>query len=174
MVETVQTIHEVEDAIKGVLDDKFGENVPTIALYDDYTARDDNDLPVPALLISIDVGDFDESENTGEGTDPVRLDITIHCVMSSQSERHHSEVREFSRRVGSTIRGKRFGLASKTPTDISFGASEFFKSGKNGFDTWHCTWSQVFYFGESVWEELIQAPKVMVSWSPDVGEGNED
>lgn len=117
-----------------------------------YDPLEDLSELAPACLLNIE--EFSKIVDQGDGRFPIRVRISIHCVLGAEVENLQLELREFASSVSQFIyeEGIWFELSScSDPMQIEAFPGNFRKGSNKAFDSWVVTWEQEFYLGESKW-----------------------
>lgn len=143
----MNSLKEIHDGFVAAAGEHFGDVLRTV---DAYAPEHLESVRTPALLLELE--DWDEGDDIGDGRSPLRCRFTAHCLLSFQTPNASLEVREFGARVQQLVRYNRWGLGddADVPAQVS-GAPGLFRPGKAGYESWCVSWEQVVYLGASAW-----------------------
>lgn len=160
---SMQALH---DGVVDALRDHFGNRIRQYGAYepwDDVADQPEDDIKTPALLFAVDGISPDDDGIFSPGRVGIRCELTVHAVLSIQTENLQAKLPELAAAVIALVRrtesapgvpplnGNRWGLgeAADTPESVSARPDEF-RPGLNGRDSWVVTWEQVIYLPESL------------------------
>lgn len=162
---TVTTMDALHDSILESLRARFSDRVAQYGAYEPWDEADgdaDKQIITPALLLEIedfDIPDLDDPDPLGRLV--VSASISIHCVLSVQTERLQQTLPQFAAAVAAVVvpplsgdqyqRGNLWGLggAVEIPEDVQAQPAGF-TPGLNGRDSWVVRWTQTVYLDEEV------------------------
>lgn len=167
------TIEAIHDAILAAVQHHWADQdnqLQTVAEYDPFDAKPVNS---PAVLLSVDSMNRNAANDDGTERIAVTLDLALVCVLSTQTPRVQTQIRQFATDIITLIEqsgGKRWGLGAVggAPDNIS-AQPAMYSPDKSGFESWAVTWSQIFFIYSEQSEPMPLPTRVFVGVLPDVG-----
>jgi hypothetical protein len=170
------TLTEFHLAIENAIDAHFGDNVNTIAWYQQGETPAGQPLPIITPAVILEIESAEEGDDIGDDRAPLLCHFTAYCILGQQTEALQIQVREFAAQLFKKVRKNKWGLAHNVsfPGMVTLGPGKFDPE-KNGFDSWYVSWDQTLYLGDSIWDSTgIMPTEILWSELPLIGTGNED
>lgn len=135
-------IAALHDGILAALNAQFSGRVETI---ETYRPTEIGSINTPALLLEME--EAFKPPKIGNAKKPLQCRMTIHCLLSFQTENVFVAVREFASEVYQLVDTNTWGLGedARMPEQIELGPG-MYKPGQSGFESWYVTWEQVIFF----------------------------
>ena len=167
----LDNLRQLHDAIIADLTERYADRVYTIAAYDPFPEKNGAErLPITTPALLLDVESIDEGEEDGTDRQPLRLTITLHCILSFRTSDTQLELREFAADVAARVRHNRWGLnaAVDHPQAINAQPGEFVPE-QAGYDSWRVTWEQQVYVGVNIWAGGQLPEEIYLGIAPKIG-----
>lgn len=160
---TMTNFTALHDAMEG----HFRKNMPYLATVDAYREETPSDkIATPAILVGVE--EMTQGKKVTGGRLAMDCTFSAYCLLSGQTERAETAIRNMAAMVAMNIDGQHFGLgeAIGRPSNVSC-VPGLFQSPQPGLECWIVSWEQTVHLGE-VW-----SPPDIVNDSPaGTGQGN--
>ncbi len=162
------SVRQWHEAILAALRTEFKNQKVTVAAY----APTASTLQTPALLLEMEDGTL--GNDTGDGRTALSCRLTLHALLSLQTDDVDLAIRDFATAVLLFTRYQQWGLKNvSAPAQLAMGQGHF-QTGDLGYESWYVTWEQTIYLGESRWhtDGLYRGP-IRLGLDPQTGKGHE-
>lgn len=158
---TMTNFTALHDAMEGHFKSQI-KALRTVDAYRDETPSDK--IQTPALLLGVE--EMGQGKRVTGGRLAMDCTFSAYCLLSGQTARAETEIRNMAAMVAMNLDGQRFGLGEAVgrPSNITC-VPGLFQSPQPGLECWIVSWEQTVHLGE-VW-----SPPDIVNDSP-IGTGN--
>lgn len=154
----------------------------TVEFYQDEPEMRKN-LPIPACLLTL--SEMEVDPEIDPGTEQLAVNATFEAyfiINSLRTPRAKLAIRKNVAAFIAWLRLRRWtnpaDTSKKLPTGPAYvmgGYPDDFQPEIDKYEVWRVEWQQVIHLGETIWTDEGTTPQNPVySWSPDIGNGNED
>lgn len=170
------TLTQFHDAIAEAIAAHFGDNINTVAWYEQGETETGQPLPITTPAIILEIESADEGDDAGDDRAPLLCHLTAYCILGQQTPQLQIQVREFAAQLFAKVRKNKWNLGHDVsfPGGITLGPGKF-NPEKSGYDSWFVSWDQTLYLGVDVWDSsAIRPTEILWSDKPLIGTGFED
>lgn len=162
------------DALHDAIIDGIKEAFPDFQTAEFYRDDEDTKFAAPACLLAMTEAEPQPDSDAGTGQFPALLRFEAHIVMGHRSPATYKEVRKAALALATWLyQKKRFPPCD--PVQVIAVEPDEFAPQAAKFMVWRVEFVMLGFFGETAWKNDGTIPTdVMFSWSPEIGNGNED
>ncbi|MGL5093658.1 MAG: hypothetical protein ACRC8B_22620 [Aeromonas sobria] len=144
-------------ALHDAIEDLFRKEIKHIRTVDAYRDAPQTDkIQTPAILVGVE--EFEQTQKVTGGRLAMTCVFSAYCLLSSQTKRAETEIRNMAATVALKLDGQRFGLGEAVgrPSNISC-VPGIFQNDQPGLECWVVSWEQVIHLGTEWQPEGIDA-----------------
>lgn len=162
------------DKVKAAITAHFGDLVDTVE-HEAIATDSSRKINTPAILIG--VSQIDEGIDPGTEETPIVLQVSLFCVLSSETPKADVEIMNFAAAVLAMVRNNRWAITSGIgkPQRVS-AQPALFSPVKEGLPCWEVSFEQALDYGDSVWApdpDFVEPTEVYLGHDPLIGTPNE-
>ncbi|KAF1017672.1 MAG: hypothetical protein GAK31_00940 [Stenotrophomonas maltophilia] len=162
------------DALHDAIRARIAEAFPDFKTVEFYRDDEDTLFPPPACLLAMTEAEPSAEDDAGSGQFPVLLRFEASIIMAHRTPQTHANVRKAALALATWL----YQLKRFPPCDaiklLAIDPDEFSPKADK-FVVWRVEFAMLGFLGETAWKNDGTVPiDVMYSFSPDVGQGNEE